>query len=121
MSPLPFGVHRVHHVGTVPRLRQGHQRLHCLSAFTAFTTKGTTTLRDLGVAVSIAFRRSPRSPQLSDSSNDNPHKLSPLPFGVHRVHHVSSLLIAKTIKVVSIAFRRSPRSPPAPPSATSRP
>ncbi len=63
-SPLPFGVHRVHHVATLGRERS------------------------LGVfLVSIAFRRSPRPPRRLGCALILALRMSPLPFGVHRVHH----------------------------------
>src|SRR6266542_2757855 len=50
-SPLPFGVLRVHHIPFLPVPRETPCRLHCLSAFSAFTTQPrrtpTTHLRRL--------------------------------------------------------------------------
>src|SRR6266511_2991630 len=37
-SPLPFGIHRVHHNEPLPEALKVAARLHCLSAFTASTT-----------------------------------------------------------------------------------
>jgi len=88
-SPLPFGVHRVHHSLPLKRRRmRASIGLHCLSAFTAFTTAAWCD--DLGadrqdlhcLSAFTAFttnrygqyRRTRAIP-------------SPLPFGVHRVHH----------------------------------
>src|SRR5439155_1492405 len=39
LSPLPFGVLRVHHATKNSRKKDSSQSLHCLSAFSAFTTK----------------------------------------------------------------------------------
>src|SRR6266568_5043248 len=81
--------------------------LHCLSAFSAFTTRSRGSLLQPSHRVSIGFRRSLRSPRTYLFW----HKLnkvveSPLPFGVHRVHH--SRLAAGcslTLRGVSIVFR----------------
>src|SRR5438445_18553 len=64
-SPLPFGVHRAHLFASACYPPPACYGLHCLSAFTAFTTDDTNK--------STRFQGS----------------LSPLPFGVHRVHHTA--------------------------------
>src|SRR5919109_679611 len=67
LSPLPFGVHRVHHNAGTSNVVFTSNRLHCLSAFTAFTT-------------------------LTQNMSDQYEvSMSPLPFGVHRVHHANTL------------------------------
>src|SRR6266511_3813142 len=89
--------------------------LHCLSAFSAFTTLTESILPSgNGGRVSIAFRRSPRSPQKVTYDTTDHAGRSPLPFGVLRVHHFDAGETVNPIEIVlvSIAFRRSPRSPP---------
>ncbi len=90
-SPLPFGIHRVHHNEPLPEALKVAARLHCLSAFTASTTgrasrhkalpkclhclsaftASTTSVMLTVVAVksevSIAFRHSPRPPLLTSN------------------------------------------------------
>src|SRR6266511_1614287 len=137
-------------------------RLHCLSAFTASTTPGPESLKansrnKVSIAfrhsprpplprlhrqarhrqtVSIAFRHSPRPPpdgaddgalamalgsplpfgihrvhHRRQSRNGASRSLSPLPFGIHRVHHHERTHHQATHLGVSIAFRHSPRPP----------
>src|SRR6266568_898512 len=87
-SPLPFGVHRVHHgledvVTNMTRVRKsplpfGVHRVHHHKIAMDYGS-------DIGV--SIAFRRSPRSPRRAGNG------------------------ALRQCRRVSIAFRRSPRSP----------
>src|SRR6266545_4440143 len=105
-SPLPFGVLRVHRTIFPVIFSWATLGLHCLSAFSAFTARmlrGLGCLRSGGlhcvsafsaftagysvgppwrmVGVSIAFRRSPRSPQHTGSMQAwTKDPKSPLPF-----------------------------------------
>src|SRR6266567_1233416 len=162
-SPLPFGVHRVHHTPTNPRTFSLPAKcfhclsafsafttawslkiswtcwtdLHCLSAFNAFTTNPDRPQIHQATRVSIAFRRSPRSPPQREMKQQRDATfVSPLPFGVLRVDHLGGgpsgggeIAVSNSIRRsarsprnrimndeylqhdVSIAFRRSPRSP----------
>jgi len=138
VSPLPFGVLRVHHLHrtsappstncglhclsafsafTTPEWVFSYQlpsyRLHCLSAFSAFTTTQKELERSANTIVSIAFRRSPRSP-LSESVVG----LVFFALGLHCLSAFSAFTTERRRRLspgvsdwVSIAFRRSPRSP----------
>src|SRR6266700_2402237 len=61
--------------------------LHCLSAFSAFTTRRSHRRPQFHPPVSVAFRRSPRSPLEAEEVYYNRVIASPLAFGVLCVHH----------------------------------
>jgi hypothetical protein len=106
LSPMPFGVHRVPYTTSLCSSDGCWPCHQCLSAFTAFLTP--RLLRRVG-----AVRR--RHQCLSAftaflTENDLPtglplmHKLSPMPFGVHRVPDNGDVLVIEDASLSPMPF-----------------